>query len=359
MTKAAKVKEQLVRELIRLKRQSCRSGLKSGDVRQVFLNSCAGFQSGGSGRQSSDDQGTDLPSRNGSANSSDTRNVRPIWRRRLVTFTFALIPVLLGVLYVCHRAEYDWEDFMNDVRETPCIIENNFFIMEMARPLAPCAMCKNLTKVPIYYLIDKEEFLNKHAYSGRPAIISGATANWTAMDKFSFHFFRDLYRKYPGSFDKIEDECQFFPYNTDFTSLEEAFNMSDDQAAMREGEAGWYIGWSNCDQRVQTELRKHYERPYFIPPTSESSALDWMFMGGPGPGADIHIDNVDKPSWQAQISGKKTWQLIPPPECEDVCQAVEVTVNKGDIIIVDTNQWYHKTTIHPGEISITIGSEYD
>ena len=47
------------------------------------------------------------------------------------------------------------------------------------------------------------------------------------------------------------------------------------------------------------------------------------------------IDNVDKPSWQAQISGKKTWQLIPPPECEHVCQAVEATVNKGDI-----SEWF-------------------
>ena len=28
-------------------------------------------------------------------------------------------------------------------------------------------------------------------------------------------------------------------------------------------------------------------------------------------------------------------------------------------VIVDTNQWYHKTTILPGDISITIGSEYD
>lgn len=28
-------------------------------------------------------------------------------------------------------------------------------------------------------------------------------------------------------------------------------------------------------------------------------------------------------------------------------------------VVIDTNQWYHATYIHPGEISITIGSEYD
>nr|XP_022318027.1 uncharacterized protein LOC111121168 [Crassostrea virginica] len=58
-------------------------------------------------------------------------------------------------------------------------------------------------------------------------------------------------------------------------------------------------------------------------------------------------------------SGQKTWTLIPTPECEDVCSSMNVTVSKGDIIVLDTNQWYHATYIHPGEISITIGSEYD
>ena len=29
------------------------------------------------------------------------------------------------------------------------------------------------------------------------------------------------------------------------------------------------------------------------------------------------------------------------------------------LVVIDTNQWYHATYIHPGEVSITIGSEYD
>ena len=28
-------------------------------------------------------------------------------------------------------------------------------------------------------------------------------------------------------------------------------------------------------------------------------------------------------------------------------------------VVLDTDKWYHSTYIHPGEISITIGSEYD
>ncbi len=28
-------------------------------------------------------------------------------------------------------------------------------------------------------------------------------------------------------------------------------------------------------------------------------------------------------------------------------------------VVVDTNRWYHQTTVLPGNISITIGSEYN
>lgn len=45
----------------------------------------------------------------------------------------------------------------------------------------------------------------------------------------------------------------------------------------------------------------------------------------------LQLDLVQRPSWQAQISGQKIWTLIPPPECEHVCQALQVTVTKGDI----------------------------
>lgn len=40
---------------------------------------------------------------------------------------------------------------------------------------------------------------------------------------------------------------------------------------------------------------------------------------------------VQRPSWQAQLSGQKMWTLIPPPECEHVCNTVQVTMQKGEI----------------------------
>lgn len=36
-------------------------------------------------------------------------------------------------------------------------------------------------------------------------------------------------------------------------------------------------------------LRSHYQRPYFLPEDSESIPTDWIFLGGSGPGAHMHV----------------------------------------------------------------------
>merc|ERR1712179_208540 len=46
----------------------------------------------------------------------------------------------------------------------------------------------------------------------------------------------------------------------------------------------------------------------------------WIFIGTPGYGAHLHLDHdLDLPTWQAQVSGSKTWYLKPPPECAGSC----------------------------------------
>lgn len=93
----------------------------------------------------------------------------------------------------------------------------------------------------------------------------------------------------------------------------------------------WYFGWSNCNQEVAKILRQHYDRPYFLPELSENKAIDWIFMGGRGLGAHMHVDNVKLPSWQAQLKGTKEWILSPPPECYYACKKFSVIVQPGDI----------------------------
>lgn len=107
--------------------------------------------------------------------------------------------------------------------------------------------------------------------------------------------------------------------------------MKEDRVNYEKGTQPWYFGWSNCNYEIAKTLRKHYNRPYFLPKTSENTPTDWIFMGGPGMGAHMHVDNVRLPSWQAQLRGTKEWILAPPPECYYQCSSFKTTVHPGEI----------------------------
>ncbi|XP_002731871.1 uncharacterized protein LOC100374815 [Saccoglossus kowalevskii] len=362
-------RDELIKKLVKLRGQAEKDGLEKERVRQIFLKS---WNSAAEVR--AENKFEDGESNANSASSGLAPVVDRVWsfllywlfskvpaKKNTLVYVFSLIfPVMLAFLLMLYTADFSFTLLVDDVRAMPCLVDTNFMVMEITRPVENCDICRGFDSVPVVENLSREEFLERHAYSGVPVLVTGATANWTAMQAFNFSFFKQLYEGIDGALLNVEEECQFFPYNTEFRTLAEVFNMTEDRAAFKENERTWYVGWSNCHPEVASVLREHYERPYFLPVDSESSALDWIFMGGSGIGANIHLDFVQRPSWQAQISGQKIWTLIPPPECEDVCkESMKVTVNKGDIIVVDTNIWYHSTYVTPGEISITIGSEYD
>ena len=54
---------------------------------------------------------------------------------------------------------------------------------------------------------------------------------------------------------------------------------------------------SNCDAETSHVLRQHYQRPYFLPDTAESTHADWIFMGTPGYGAHMHVSVDMVYSW--------------------------------------------------------------
>ncbi|XP_015598996.1 uncharacterized protein LOC107269546 [Cephus cinctus] len=254
--------------------------------------------------------------------------------------------LLLWILYCLAR------NSLMATRYTRCLFEFPSFTQKIFRPAEDCSVCLDVKEVEKLSGVDPAFFEERYAYSGRPVVITDATSNWTAPQVFSFSFFKDLYEGQVSN-------CQFFPYKTEFHSLQEVLNMSRSRAQLEAGTKSWYVGWSNCDERTGNVLREHYDRPYFLPATAESEKTDWIFMGSPGYGAPMHVDDVEHPSWQAQLRGRKLWILEPPRECHYVCNRLEVYVNPGEIIILDTNRWYHQTLIVSEDMSITIGAEYD
>ncbi|XP_054762668.2 uncharacterized protein LOC129269223 [Lytechinus pictus] len=346
-------KRRLIKSLSKLKADAVKAGLTLDEVEHVLLSKC----------NDSSKRERHVATRSGQSSGDDTGRSSAGSRHppssALTKCSRFLTPLLVCFAALVSSLHYfgHFSSLTDILTANPCLWEANVLFMEISRPVEKCDFCDGLTSFPTYQDISRDEFLDRHAYTNRPALIlEGGTTNWTALDVFSYKFFQNLYQDNERALEAQED-CQFFPYKSGIESFQEFLNMSDDKADLKEEQ--WYVGWSNCDTVISAELRKHYTMPHFLPEGSESSITDWIFIGGPGLGANVHIDSVDRPSWQAQISGSKTWTLIPPPECEHVCHEINATMVKGNVIVVDTNKWYHKTDIHPGGISITIGSEYD
>ncbi|CAH1779400.1 unnamed protein product [Owenia fusiformis] len=295
-----------------------------------------------------------------------------IFSKRYLFIASAIATVLVAVAIGVWKSEWpisnkaladfyfdEWWDV--DIDSELCAIEMPDVVYEVTRPPTDCTICHGVTNIDKVNKITADIFEQKYAYTGRPVVILNATDNWTAPGVFNFQFFKELYNEDSPALENFEDNCQFFPYKTNFHNLSDVFKMSSEEAYMKGSNSKpWYIGWSNCDAAAANILREHYQKPYFLPGVSESSKTDWIFMGVPGYGAPIHIDNVGNPSWQAQITGEKKWIFEPPPECYLECaRRFEVIVNPGEIIVADTNVWFHGTEVLGNEISIVIGSEFD
>ncbi|XP_045765636.1 uncharacterized protein LOC123867583 [Maniola jurtina] len=238
---------------------------------------------------------------------------------------------------------------------TGCFLKLPYESKSLFRAPEDCSMCVGVSDVTRLSNISAEEFEDRYAYTTQPVIVTDATTDWKAMEQFNFQFFANFYRN--NKMGRRINECFYFSYKSGLRSLDEVFRM-DEQRANLSGDP-WYVGWSTCHEEETRALRRFYTRPYFLPRTAESDMLDWVFMGGPGQGAHMHVDSVRHMSWQAQVRGRKQWQLAPPPECLYSCSWITFTVEPGEILVVDTNRWYHKTSVLPGDISITIGAEYD
>ena len=161
------------------------------------------------------------------------------------------------------------------------------FLTKAFRPPEDCGFCKNVDEAIRLQSVSPAEFEEKYAYKGGPVIVTDAMTNWTAPLYFDYWFFKNIYENFSNK-NKLS-KCQFFPYKTGFKGLHEAFSISEDRVNYKEGTEPWYFGWSNCDADVVKILRQHYGRPYFLPEASENNAVDWIFIGGTGLGAHMHV----------------------------------------------------------------------
>lgn len=151
-----------------------------------------------------------------------------------------------------------------------------------------CDLCEDVLQVDKVANVSPTLFLEKYIKPMRPVIVTDGALNWPARRVFSFDFFKNLFSKI--EINRSQDTgCQFFPYQTEFGSLQDVFNMNDNRAMLKPGEKPWYVGWNNCNDEAGKYLKEFYQKPYFLSNMTENIALSWIFMGGPGYGAHMHV----------------------------------------------------------------------
>lgn len=160
----------------------------------------------------------------------------------VLSYVVVIIAVLWGFIFGFKSPTKLRDELVEGYNASFCLVDHSQTSLEFVRPVADCQkMCAGMKEVPRLESISREEFIKDYAYSGRPLVVTGATKNWTAMNVFSFKYFKKLYGKYDDAYEVQDTSCQFFGYKTNFGSLEEVFLMSKRRAAFK-GKS-WYIGW--------------------------------------------------------------------------------------------------------------------
>ncbi|CAH0546508.1 unnamed protein product [Brassicogethes aeneus] len=237
-----------------------------------------------------------------------------------------------------------------------CVLRNNYIIWEATRPLSNCEFCKNLSEPIVLQNVSRKEF-EYYAYTSKPILIKKAFLHWPARKVFDLQFFKNLYLSINESYTSVDEECQFLHFKSNFISIKDVFNMSELRVKNAQGATSWYVGWGNCHPIILQEMRKYYPKPHFLPDDCEIPSKEYVFMGYDD-GATMHLDFINRLMWQAQLKGTKTWNLLPPPECEEICHPLNFVAEPGDAVLADTRVWYHGTKIKNGEFSVSVQSEY-
>jgi len=266
--------------------------------------------------------------------------------------------VLLGCLFGSPVLQ-DLVDKMYGYRwnyEDRCIVDEGYFAGGFCRAPLECS-CGDIDQIDEVDIADitEEMYEERYAYTKRPLVIRNATLNWGVMGRVDYSWLKREYLRDPAIMEETHGNCFFKCYKTtEFSSLADVFEIPHSRLTPGTAEP-WYVGWSVCQKSVLNQLSQMISLPQFMSNLQPVGNM-WIFLGTPGYGAHPHLDHdLDLPTWQAQVSGSKTWYLSPPPECAYTCPGlIQTDMHPGDMIIVNTNFWMHSTEVLDNGISLVI-----
>ncbi|KAK8783254.1 hypothetical protein V5799_015406 [Amblyomma americanum] len=169
------------------------------------------------------------------------RHARPFCRYMKFLTALLLLAVIFQCCYFGLHSQKGWVSLFVErekLETEPCVVDMPARVQNGMMPPLDCKVCQDLRRVSRRSSLSHLDFESKHAYSGVPVVVTDGASNWTALQSFSLNFFKDLYQD--AALRMSRSACQFFPYKTEFKSLEEVLNMTAERSKLP-----WYIGCDN------------------------------------------------------------------------------------------------------------------
>lgn len=122
-----------------------------------------------------------------------------------------------------------------------CLLREVSPFGEAVTPIVDCGICEGVTGAPKLTNLSMDDFVRNYAYTSRPILVVGAVSHWSALDVFSYDYFKSLYMNSQEALQEDHDSGQFFAYGSNIRDLKDLFSLPSDVATMETEK--WYIGW--------------------------------------------------------------------------------------------------------------------
>jgi len=212
--------------------------------------------------------------------------------------------------------------------------------------------------------LTKEQF-QRYDVEKQPLLVKGLFNNG---DDFNLDWLRnnylsdiDLLLQQKNKSSSCSYFINFFTEDIIFEDLEVMLRLPANDSKFQNP---WYTGWRVCQEKMIEKLSKLIKRPHFFQDDSCIYGVPYIYIGTPGIGVnESHIDPHRSSSYQLQMSGLKRWMLEAPKECSSplLCGSniMEIEVEQGDALFVDTSYWYHSTKVLGDSLSYAVIFDYN
>ncbi|XP_068685909.1 uncharacterized protein [Montipora foliosa] len=263
------------------------------------------------------------------------------WFRGL--FYFALMMGFIALLFVCDPTYrqiciygkflamkalpyWDW----TVIYDQDCLIDNPYYVQDGLTE-DHCNSCKDLLSIKRISGADQSDIAEDYLFTNTPVIVTDATEQWDAVNKFNIDFLAEMYQS-----NELLTEttgCQF-----QSTSAEHE-NPQILLSAYKSGElTNFQAFWENCEKEPAKLFRKYYRRPYFLPPMAEATEGNF-FIVSLEQNKTLHVSWEASASWIAQIKGSSKFVLKPNEICSSICHKVFMKLYPGEILTVTNEMW--------------------